>query len=386
MRILHVVPSYLPAVRYGGPIGSVHGLCKALAARGHDVEVFTTNVDGPDDSDVPLRVPVNLDGVKVWYFPVPILRRLYWCPNMTAALWRRVDGFDVVHTHSVFLWPTWAAARIARHLGVPYVLAPRGMLVQDLIRRKSRWIKRLWIALIERGNLANAALVHFTSRLEGEEAAALGLSMRKSCIVPNGFDIPNPDAGHHGDTSVKVTTGDKPFLLFLGRINWKKGLDRLISALPGIPNVQLVVAGNDEQHYQLELESLAVEAGVRERISFVGPIYDAEKEALFRRARLLVLPSYSENFGNVVLEAMAAGCPVAVTPEVGAADMVRESGAGAVLDGEPAKLGAGIRSLIADPVALKRMGEKGREFVSHRYTWEAISLQMEEAYRRAIAG
>lgn len=386
MRILHVVPSYLPAVRYGGPILSVHGLCKALAARGHEVEVFTTNVDGPGDSNVPLRVPVDLDGVKVWYFPVPIFRRLYWSPKMTAALWRRVASFDIVHTHSVFLWPTWAAAWIARHRHVPYVLAPRGMLVQYLIRRKNRWLKRLWIALIERHNLANAALIHFTSRIEAEQAEILGVSVQKSCIIPSGIDLPSIAGGYQGDLSTSVDAGEKPFLLFVGRINWKKGLDRLFAALPEVPDCRLVVAGNDEEHYQPGLEALAVRTGVRERISFVGPIYGDEKLALLRRALALVLPSHSENFGNVVLEAMAAGCPVAVTPEVGAADIVRESGAGVVLDGEPAKLGAGIRSLIADPIALKRMGEKGREFVAHRYTWEVVCLQMEEAYKQAIAG
>lgn len=364
----------------------MHGLCKGLAALGHDVEVFTTNVDGPGNSDVPLGVPVELEGVKVWYFPVPILRRLYWSPTMSKALWQRVGSFDVVHTHSVFLWPTWAAARVARHQHVPYVIAPRGMLVRDLIRRKNRWVKRVWIALIERWNLANAALVHFTSRLEAEEAATLGLSIRKSCIVPNGLDMPTLDRTFHENLSAGMTAGGKPFLLFLGRINWKKGLDRLIAALPRVPDCQLLIAGNDEEHYQPELETLAVRTGVRERISFVGPVYGEDKTTLFRRALMLVLPSYSENFGNVVLEAMAAGCPVAVTPEVGAADIVRESGAGAVLDGNPAKLGAGICTLIADPAALKSMGEKGREFVSHRYTWEAVCIQMEEAYRQAIAG
>ena len=86
MRILHVVPSYIPAYRYGGPNKSVHGLCKGLADLGHDVHVFTTNVDGPGDSDVPLGVPVEIDGVKVWYFTSKRLRRLYWSPEMAREL------------------------------------------------------------------------------------------------------------------------------------------------------------------------------------------------------------------------------------------------------------------------------------------------------------
>ena len=77
MQILHVIPTYLPAVRYGGPIFATHGLCKALAARGHEVQVFTTNVDGPGNSRVPIGLPVNLEGVQVRYFPCPLLRRLY---------------------------------------------------------------------------------------------------------------------------------------------------------------------------------------------------------------------------------------------------------------------------------------------------------------------
>ena len=117
LRLLHIVPTYLPALRYGGPIRSVHALCRALAADGHDVHVFTTNVDGSDDSDVPLARPVDLEGVKVTYFPSRRLRRLYWSPPMRRALAASVGGFDVVHLHAVYLWPIWAGARAARAAG-----------------------------------------------------------------------------------------------------------------------------------------------------------------------------------------------------------------------------------------------------------------------------
>jgi glycosyltransferase involved in cell wall biosynthesis len=256
------------------------------------------------------------------------------------------------------------------------------MLVRELIRRKSSLVKRAWIALVERGNVANAALIHFTSRIEADEASALGLAMRNSCIVPNGLDM--PDAGSQRQYSLPRSAADGPFLLFLGRINWKKGLDRLIAAMPDIPDCRLVIAGNDEEGLQPKLEASAAEAGVRERVVFVGPVHGDDKAALLQRALLLVLPSYSENFGNVVLESMAAGRPVVVTPEVGAADMVRESGAGAVLEGDPAALGEGIRRLIADPANLERIGRQGREFVRHRYSWDTVAHQMEEAYRQVI--
>jgi glycosyltransferase involved in cell wall biosynthesis len=335
MRILHVVPTYYPAVRYGGPIRSVHGLARALAARGHDVHVYTTNVDGPSNADVPLRVPVNLDGVSVWYFPTATGRRLYRSLDMNRAFGMNIASFDVVHTHSVFLWPTTAAARAARTQHIPYVLAPRGMLVGDLIRRKSRLTKLAWMAAFERRNLEAAAAVHATSKLEADDIKRLGLRYQRIIIVGNGAEMPGPGARAHNREA-----GDKqrPNILFLGRVNWKKGLDRLIPAMVHLPEADLVVAGDDDEGYRATMEALAGKLGVAPRVRFLGPVHGPEKWALLESAQVLALPSYSENFGNVILEAMAAGCPVVVTPEVGLAGVVRASGAGLVVPGNPERL------------------------------------------------
>src|SRR6266567_2457488 len=118
MKILHVVPTYYPAVRYGGPIQSVHGLASALAAYGHDVHVYTTNADGQGVSRVPLDRPSRLDGVTIRYFPTSVGRRVYRSPRMRQALRSNVASFDLVHLHSVFLWPTLAGAETARRAGV----------------------------------------------------------------------------------------------------------------------------------------------------------------------------------------------------------------------------------------------------------------------------
>jgi len=385
MRILHVVPSYLPAWRYGGPIRSVHGLCRGLAALGHDVHVFTTNVDGPGDSAVPLGVPVETDGVKVWYFPSTRLRRLYWSPRMARALAAHLQEFDLVHLHSIFLWPTWAAARSARRAGVPYVVAPRGMLVRELIGKKSRLAKNVWIRLIERRNLEQAAGIHVTSRIEAEEAARFGFNLPPVHIVPNGVDMEDFDVPDRAlnDALPEIAAGGR-YLVFLSRINWKKGLDRLIPALARVPGISLVIAGNDEENYLPVLEELACRHGVRERIIFSGAIDGKDKATLLRNAAALVLPSYSENFGIVVLEAMAAGCPVAVTPDVGLAGTVLECGAGVVVEGEPAKLGEALKRMLSDPQALSRMGEIGRRVVAEQFTWEAVAKRMEKVYTGII--
>jgi hypothetical protein len=183
-------PDLFPAVRCGGPIRSVHGLTSALAAKGHDVHVYTTNVDGEGVLSVPVDQPTQLDGVTVWYFETSVGRRLYRSTRMREALALNVASFDILHLHSVFLWPTSAAAQAARRAGVPYVLSPRGMLVGDLIRRRSLLAKRTWIALFERRNIEEAAAVHLTSEIEAAELNALRFRCARLAVVANGIELP----------------------------------------------------------------------------------------------------------------------------------------------------------------------------------------------------
>ena len=127
------------------------------------------------------------------------------------------------------------------------------------------------------------------------------------------------------NSSVTFSNGTRrPYVLFLGRLNWKKGLDRLIPAMEQVTNADLLIAGNDEENYRPELEALARRCGVADRVRFLGPVHGERKWELLSSAQILALPSYSENFGNVVLEAMAVGCAVIVTPEVGMASVVHE--------------------------------------------------------------
>ena len=379
LKLLHVVASYLPAVRYGGTIVSVHGLCRALAARGHEVHVYTTSVNGDGDSTVLLETPVAIDGVRVWYFRSPRFRRVYWAPAMRRMLREHVGAFDLVHTHAIYLWPLWAAARCAADAGVPYIVSPRGMLEKDLIEQRSALWKAGLIAFIEKHTLEHAAAVHATSEREAEQASAFGFDLPLVRTIPNGFAVdPSPVEAVSAATTAILERG--PFILVLGRVTWKKGLDRLLRALPQIDAARLVIAGNDEENYRGVLQGIAANAGVVDRVTFAGPVHGADKAALLAGAQLLVLPSYSENFGNVVLEAMAAGRAVVVTPEVGIAPAVRQSGAGVVVDGDPATLAKGISQLLSDPTQRAEMGARGRTVAEARYSWAAVAAEMEALY------
>jgi len=365
MRLLHVVPTYLPARRYGGPIVAVHGLCRALAERGHEVDVFTTNVDGDGVLDVPVGEPVMLDGVRVHYFPSP-MPRLYWSPAMRRAFASSIRDYDLVHVHAIWLWPGYAASRAAHRARVPYVISPRGMLVPELIQRKSRFAKRAWLALIERRSFAQASAIHFTSAVEQTDAVRTGIPLPAPFVVPNGIDlVERPEVAR-----------DEKTLLFLGRIHWKKGLDRTIELLPRI-DARLIIAGNDEENLTPKLRALAERLGVADRVDFTGPVYGAAKWELLARATLFVLLSMSENFGNAVLEALMMETPAALSPEVGLADDVVHADAGIIdVDAIPA--------LLADRERRAAMGRNGRVLVETKFTWPRVAAAMEDAYRCSI--
>ncbi len=382
MRLLHVTPTYLPALRYGGPIRTVHALCRALAGLGHDVHVFTTNVDGDQDSVVPLRQPVDLEGVKVTYFPSRVLRRLYWSPSMGHALTRLVADFDVVHLHAVYLWPTWAGARAARAQRIPYVMSPRGMLVPELMRRKSRWLKAAWVTLIERANLRGAAAIHATSAVEATHIAGFGWQLPPIVTIPHGVDDPPEPSAVPLSPDVAATIAGSAPVLALGRISWEKGLDRLIAALPLAPDARLVIAGDDADGQAAFLAAEAQRFGVAGRVTILARhVAGADKEALFGAARLFAMTSLSENFGLAAFEAMRRGVPVLTTADVGMSEIVREAGAGLVVDPAPAAIAAGLNTLLRDAAQSRSMGEAGKALVVERYGWPTIARRMEALYR-----
>jgi glycosyltransferase involved in cell wall biosynthesis len=376
----------LPAVRYGGPIRSVHSLCRALAADRHDVHVFTTSVDGPGDSDVPLGSPVDLEGVKVTYFPSRWLRRLYWSPPMRRALAASVGGFDVVHLHAVYLWPIWAGARAARACGVPYVMSPRGMLVPELIRRKNRWVKTAWLALIERANLEGAAAIHATSSVEADRLSGFGWKLPPIATIAHGVDDPPlpSTAPLSGDVAAAVASGFS--VLAFGRISWEKALDRLVAAMPQAPAARLVLAGDDGDGYAASLAAQARAAGVGDRVTIVARhVEGADKEALFAAARVFAVTSLSENFGLAAFEAMRRGIPVLATPDIGMSEIVRESGAGCVVGSTPTSIAAGINAMLDDPARSRAMGEAGRAHVIAHYGWPNIAHRVADLYGSVLA-
>lgn len=383
MRILHVTPYYHPAAEWGGPVRSVALLAQATARAGADVEVLTTNARGsPELPEVPPGTR-EVGGIPVTYCQARGPRRFFFSSELGEEIRRRARRSGVVHIHGMWTYPVLAAARACERQRVPYVLSPRGSLDPWALRQKS-WKKRGYTLLIERRTIRHAALLHFTSADEHRTVPA-EFRDQPHVVVPNCLELDQLLALDRGGAEAAT-----PELLVLGRIHPMKGFDVLVPALRRLADAgqpaRLLVAGNDEGGYQRVVERLVTEHRLLDRVEFLGEVDGAAKGSAFRRATLLVAPSYRENFGNAIAEAMAAGLPVVVSERVGIAPDIAEWRAGLIVPIDPAALAGALGRLLADPAWRAAMGHRGRELVRARYSGPAVAAAMLTAYARARSG
>ncbi|KKR89145.1 MAG: Glycosyl transferase group 1 [Candidatus Wolfebacteria bacterium GW2011_GWA1_44_24] len=398
MKILHVIPSYLPAIFASGPIIPTHALNKELAKNGIEVVVYTINIDGDKTLDVPLNREVVIDGVKVFYFSVTF-RPWQYSFAMHRALAKNIKKFDLVHITSVFLSASALGTYYARKFGKPHIISPHGSLMREPLGKKNSLLKKIYIFLIERRNLAGADALHFTVETEKKEYLEAGLPMRKAIIIPNSLGDSAVGADDNEEKidfrkKNKIALGGK-IILFLSRLNWKKGLDTLIPAFVEVvkkkPNAVLVLAGPDDGNYKKEVEEMLRDAKLREnekndgRVIFTGMLLGEDKIAALRESDVFVLPSYSENFGMAVIEAMSFGLPVVVTKGVGISGEVETSGAGLVVEKNVNQVAEAILEILENPELAEKMGEQGKKLVKNEFSGDKVAKRFLEEYNKTIA-
>lgn len=360
-------------------------LCDELARRGEQVSIFTTDVDGPGRLDVPLDRPVRVGGADVRYFPVQRPRGFVTSWPLARALREAVPRHDIVHIHSLYLFPSTAAAHYCRRAGVPYLVRPHGTLDPFMFRRHRarKWIYE-W--LFEWRNLERAAALHFTSLEEQELTRPLGLSTPGVVVAP-GVHVERYGQPVGTAAAPWGETRGRRVILFLGRLNFKKGLDLLARAFTELarrrPDVHLVLAGPDDDDYGRAVRGWLAQGGVADRCTFTGMLEGTSKLAAFHHADVFALPSYSENFGVAVVEAMACGLPVVVSDRVNIWREIAHAGAGRVVPCDAAAVSRGLAAVLDDP-APEAMGERGRRLVAERFTWPAAGARMLDAYREIL--
>jgi glycosyltransferase involved in cell wall biosynthesis len=325
-----------------------------------------------------------LDGVAVNYFEPDRSRRLAWASKFGEKLKGEMPRFDIVHLHTVFLWPTLCAARLARRCGIPYILSPRGMLVKGLIKRRNRIAKSLWIELFEKENLTRAAAIHVTAAREAEDLAEFHWKLPQVSQIPNGIEWPEVQGAISPDVAAIMSR--RPYALFFGRLSWKKGIELLLEAFARTRTGHLVIAGTDDEGLSQSLRKSIDAFRLTGRVQILARTIDgADKHELFRGARLFALPSLSENFGNTVLEALAAGLPALVTPEVGAAEIVRDANAGLVVPRDVAAWAKALERLLSDERSASEIGRRGRDHVLANCGWNSVAARMESLYEQCAS-
>jgi len=393
-KILQIVPSI--SLVYGGPSQMVRSLAAALADQNLEIAVLTTDANGDAGQpplDVPLNQPVPTDGYQVYYFRCSPFRRYKFSLGLLLWLARHGREYDLAHIHALFSPVSTAAAAIARWIGLPYLLRPLGTLDPADLQKK-KFLKQLYGRWLEGPNLAGAAGVHFTSSQEAAISERFGATTR-DVVVPLGVDLPGPLPEPGQARQQWRIPNDRPLVLFMSRLDPKKGFDLLLPALDTLAtegvDFHFVLAGANPQDpaYESQIRQQVETAAWRSRATVAGFASGETKLALLRDADLFVLPSYYENFGIAVAEAMLAATPVVISNQVHIWDAVAAAEAGWVMHCDPQQRGAReareeltaqLRAALQQPDERARRGQQAKALAEQQYSWPAIARQLAQVY------
>ncbi|HZZ14449.1 MAG TPA: glycosyltransferase [Candidatus Sulfotelmatobacter sp.] len=375
MKVLHVTPSFHPAYLYGGPILSTLELCRNLAELGSEIRVLTTDANGPRQVlDVETNAEVQSpDGFRVRY----CARR--WPDSVSPTLLRLLPAYvrwaDVVHLTAVYNFPTFPTLLWARVLNKPIIWSPRGALQRWegslRVGRKQLW-DFLWYHVANRDDL----IMHVTSEEEGRDTVARFPKVR-TAMIPNGVDVPVD--------LKRVKQNGELRLLFIGRLDPKKGIEALLKACSLIGTDlpwRLQIAGWGAAEYLSQLEGQVRALGIDDQVKFAGEVLAGAKKRLFESSDVTLVPSYTENFAIVVAEALAHGIPV-IASKGTPWSRLEEMKCGLWVDNDPQTLAEAILRISRMP--LHEMGWIGREWMQREFSWRSVSQQMLHLYKETAS-
>jgi glycosyltransferase involved in cell wall biosynthesis len=370
----------------GGVVATTIDLCQSIASRGHRVIVATC-----DDADAPAGWRERREGVpEVVVVPTSTMTRQLVSRRGLDELAELARQADVAHLHTPWEMCNLQLSRVLRAANVPFVISAHGML-DDYCMNQKGVKKRAYLALAGRRLFERATTVHFTAQAERDQALAYvpgaDRAVVQSCSVDLGpyGELPGPEL------ALRVFPVIRPEafkILFLSRIHPKKGVELLIRAAAMLNTsaspIQLLIGGPGEPNYIDSLKNLAEKTGVASATHFLGMVQGGEKRSLYQAADVFVLPTYQENFGLVLAEAMACGTPVITTR---GADIWQElqSGGARIADHTPESIAAAITDVMRDRVDAQRAGRQGRDFIFRWLDLEEVSAGYEQMYHDAIA-
>lgn len=384
MKILIFTP-YL-GCNYGGTSKVVKELSQIISSFGISVDIITTNANSLGKLDIPLNVWIEEKYYRIKYFPCWHRNDLILSTSLANWLINHVGDYHLVHTNTVFAPLVLLVHWVCQLRQIPYIMTPHGMLEPWAMSYKA-WKKRLYYTLFEKPALQQASAIHVLANSEASNIKSLGLP--HPVVVPNGihcheFDtLPDPEIFYQQFPA----TRNKTLILFLGRIDPKKGLDLLAPAFAKahnqFPQTHLVVAGPDSIGFLTTATNYFVQAGCLDAVTFTGILTGSLKHAALAAASLYVAPSYSEGFSMSILEGMASGLPCIITTGCNFPEAATASSAH-VVDIDTDAIADALIGCLSHPQQAKAMGDRAREFVFQNYTWEKAAKKMLQVYKAII--
>ena len=364
----------------GGVPRSVLDLSRLLAEVGHHVSVLTSS-----ESTFPEEWQAN-SGVRVIGVDGNVTAFGHLSKSARAVVKTALEQHDVAHLHGLWRPRNARIAALARTQGVPYVVSPHGMLSRWSMGQSQRR-KALYLRLVEQRALRGASLIHATAQGEKEQILEWIPSVSIE-VVPVAVDL---SAYQQTQPESPAQTGDQAGdgrILFISRLHKKKGCEIAIDAIGLLKNQgfrgRLWIAGDGTPAYTQALIARAASQGLQEQVEFLGPIFGEEKRALYRKADVMVLPTYQENFGIVLAESMVSGTPVITTRGTDIWPEIEASGGGVIVEQSVEGFAQAIGDLLADRSRLTEMGDLGRRAITRWLDPERVVNQYARMYGRAV--
>jgi glycosyltransferase involved in cell wall biosynthesis len=384
-RALQIIPSVTP--KNGGPSEAIVRIVSALRAVSVDTCVLTTDYHGRRE-----RLPTDERSKLIRRLGSVYFAQTWWnaytfAPGMAWWLLRQGGEFDLVHLHALFSFSTTLGAVYSILRRKRFIVRPLGTLAPYGLRARRAFAKRISLALIEKPILTRASAVHCTSEAERQDVLAV-CPKANAVVIPLSVETPSfVDA--EIESTVEPLEMRPPRVLYLSRLDPKKNVEVLLDAFAmlvrRVPIAELIVAGDGDARYVDSLRVRADQLGISHRIQWLGHVTGEVKASAFRTAYVFVLPSQSENFGIAVAEALAAGVPCVVSPQVAIAPEIERYGAGIVVNAEQNVLADALTSFLEQPTRRAACALAARKLARDEYSDAKLGERLLSLYQDLLA-
>lgn len=387
MKILTIAPAHLQAYKIGGPIASIASMNKGLlnVDDNMSIDVLSTSYGLDTDKNVNYAEWEDVDSLstyRVKYFKYYGYGNLTFSPALFIEAKSILKEYDLVVLQGVWNFPFFAVAYLAKKYNIPYIIVPRGTLYKETWEMKSKLYKDILYNLVIKKMLLNAASIQFTT-LDEKNSVLKYLNIDLvNYIIPNSIDLSKylelPEKNEFLNKNEFLK--GKKIILFFGRITQKKGLDILIESLNLLKEQRqdfiLLIAGPDSQGYWASIEKQVKDYSLSSYVKYIGMLEGKDKLRILVDTNIFILPSYSENFGMSVVEAMSAGLPVIISNKVGIYNEVIQENAGIVTTLDSNEIANAIDKLLSNDNEIERLAGIGKEFVKNYCEIESVSRKL----------